>query len=155
SSMSSLKEDTHSIKSMITKMFEAFRGQPSSAPSGNVTPTLALTHIPANVEGENATHTTTEDPPSHIKGETDANKQENFDEPKQSTNVNIEFIVSSTQPSITQAQQSPSSTLNLLSHKEKAKVSPLMSRLRIKESWLKPHLLFVLILMLQFLSPIQ
>ncbi|GJZ44038.1 hypothetical protein Tco_0591293 [Tanacetum coccineum] len=37
---------------------------------GSVTPTLALTHIPANVKGENATNTATEEPPSHTKGET-------------------------------------------------------------------------------------
>ncbi|GJW40505.1 hypothetical protein Tco_0066350 [Tanacetum coccineum] len=35
-----------------------------------VTPTLALTHIPANVKGENATNTATEEPPSHTEGET-------------------------------------------------------------------------------------
>ncbi|GKC62098.1 hypothetical protein Tco_1089696 [Tanacetum coccineum] len=33
----------------------AFKGQPFSAPSGSVTPTLALTHIPVNVKGENVT----------------------------------------------------------------------------------------------------
>ncbi|GJT67766.1 hypothetical protein Tco_1019246 [Tanacetum coccineum] len=66
SSMSSLKEDTHSIKNMMTEMYEVFKGQSS----GSVTPTLALTHIPANVEGENTTNTATEDPPSHTKGET-------------------------------------------------------------------------------------
>ncbi|GJZ19001.1 hypothetical protein Tco_0555591 [Tanacetum coccineum] len=38
--------------------------------SGSVTPTLALTHIPANVERENTTNTTTEDPPSHTEGKT-------------------------------------------------------------------------------------
>ncbi|GJR18578.1 hypothetical protein Tco_0967105 [Tanacetum coccineum] len=68
--MSSLKEDTHSIKNMMTEMYEAFKGQPSSAPSGSVTPTLDLTHFPANVEGENATTTATEETPSHIDGET-------------------------------------------------------------------------------------
>ncbi|GJV41948.1 retrovirus-related pol polyprotein from transposon TNT 1-94 [Tanacetum coccineum] len=66
SSMSSLKEDTHSIKNMMTEMYEVFKGQSS----GSVTPTLALTHIPANVEGENATNTATKEPPSHTKGET-------------------------------------------------------------------------------------
>ncbi|GJV73266.1 hypothetical protein Tco_1493261 [Tanacetum coccineum] len=71
SSMSSLKEDTHSIKTIITEMYGVFKGQSS----GIVTPTLALTHIPANVEGENDTNTTTEDPPSHTEGETDANKE--------------------------------------------------------------------------------
>ncbi|GJX23589.1 hypothetical protein Tco_0228034 [Tanacetum coccineum] len=38
--------------------------------SGSVTPTLALTHFPANVEGENANTTATEEPPSHTEGET-------------------------------------------------------------------------------------
>ncbi|GJY79444.1 hypothetical protein Tco_0485245 [Tanacetum coccineum] len=38
--------------------------------SSSVTPTLTLTHIPANVEGENATNTATEEPPSHTEGET-------------------------------------------------------------------------------------
>ncbi|GKD40162.1 hypothetical protein Tco_1260369 [Tanacetum coccineum] len=38
--------------------------------SSIVTPTLALTHIPANVEGENTTNTATEDPPSHTEEET-------------------------------------------------------------------------------------
>ncbi|GJX62773.1 hypothetical protein Tco_0295673 [Tanacetum coccineum] len=67
SSMSSLKEDTHSIKNMITEMYEVFKGQSL----GSVTLTLALTHIPANVEGENETNTATEEPPSHTEGETD------------------------------------------------------------------------------------
>ncbi|GJV73268.1 hypothetical protein Tco_1493263 [Tanacetum coccineum] len=65
SSMSSLMEDTHSIKNMITKMYEVFKGQSS----GSVTPTLAPTHIPTNVEGENATNTATEEPPSHTEGD--------------------------------------------------------------------------------------
>nr|GEU46585.1 hypothetical protein [Tanacetum cinerariifolium] len=64
SSMSSLKEDTHSIKTMMTEMYKVFKGQSSSS----VTPTLALTHIPANVKGENTTNTTTEKPPSHAEG---------------------------------------------------------------------------------------
>ncbi|GKF70513.1 hypothetical protein Tco_0203570 [Tanacetum coccineum] len=64
--MSSLKEDTHSIKNMITEMYEVFKGHSS----GSVTPTLALTHIPTNVEGEDTTNTATEDPPSHTEGET-------------------------------------------------------------------------------------
>ncbi|GKC00892.1 hypothetical protein Tco_0987028 [Tanacetum coccineum] len=38
--------------------------------AGSVAPTLALTHIPANVKRKNATHTTTEEPPSHTEGET-------------------------------------------------------------------------------------
>ncbi|GJU45667.1 hypothetical protein Tco_1202933 [Tanacetum coccineum] len=72
---------------------------------GSVTPKLALTHIPANVEGENDTNTATEDPLSHSEGETDANRQEKSEDPNHSTDTNIEFIGSSKpQPSITQAQ---------------------------------------------------
>ncbi|GJU76479.1 hypothetical protein Tco_1273549 [Tanacetum coccineum] len=102
SSMPSLKKKyTHSIKTMMTKMYEVFKGQSS----GSVTSTLALTHILPNVEGENDTNTAAEDPPSHTEGKTDANRQEKYKEPKHSTNANIEFIGSSKpQPSITQAQ---------------------------------------------------
>ncbi|GKB94580.1 hypothetical protein Tco_0980717 [Tanacetum coccineum] len=105
--MSSLKEYTLSIKFMINEMYAVFKGQPSSAPSGSITPTLALTHIPAQVEGENGTHTATKEPPSHTEGETDANIQEKPEEPKQ-TDANIEFIGSSTQqPPITLALPIP------------------------------------------------
>ncbi|GJS80076.1 hypothetical protein Tco_0729957 [Tanacetum coccineum] len=68
--VSSLRKDTLKIKSMMAEIYQAFKGQPSFAPSGSVTPTLALTHIPANVKGENATNTATEEPLSHTKGET-------------------------------------------------------------------------------------
>ncbi|GKF30054.1 hypothetical protein Tco_0096396, partial [Tanacetum coccineum] len=99
--MSSLKEDTHSIKTMMTEMYEVFKGQSS----GRFTLTLALTHIPTNVKGENDTNTATEDPPSYTEGETDANRQEKSEEPKYLTDANIKFIGSSKpQPSITQAQ---------------------------------------------------
>ncbi|GKA35686.1 hypothetical protein Tco_0722177 [Tanacetum coccineum] len=64
--MSSPKEDTHSTKNMMIEMYEVFKGQPS----GSATLTLNLTHIPANVEGENITNTATEDPPSYTEGET-------------------------------------------------------------------------------------
>ncbi|GKE79978.1 hypothetical protein Tco_1549978, partial [Tanacetum coccineum] len=67
--ISSLRKDTSEIKSMMIEMYHAFRGQPSSAPSGNVTPTLALTDIKANVKGENANTTATEEPPSNTEGE--------------------------------------------------------------------------------------
>ncbi|GJY75969.1 retrovirus-related pol polyprotein from transposon TNT 1-94, partial [Tanacetum coccineum] len=69
--ISSLRKDTSEIKSMMTEMYAAFQGHPSSAPSGSVTPTLALTDIQANVEGENANTTATEEPPSHTEGETE------------------------------------------------------------------------------------
>ncbi|GJY03106.1 hypothetical protein Tco_0361258 [Tanacetum coccineum] len=78
------KHDTSEIKSMITEIYQAFKGQPSSAPLSSVTLTLALTHIPANVEGENATHTATEEPPSHTEGETE--------------DPNIANLISSIQP---------------------------------------------------------
>ncbi|GKD50651.1 hypothetical protein Tco_1279627 [Tanacetum coccineum] len=51
--ISSLRKDTSEIKSMMTEMYATFQGHPSSAPSGSVTPVLALTNIQANVEGEN------------------------------------------------------------------------------------------------------
>ncbi|GJX46498.1 hypothetical protein Tco_0271688 [Tanacetum coccineum] len=63
SEVSSLRKDTSEIKSMMVEIYQAFKGQPSSTPSGSVTPTLTLTHIPTNVEGENATTTATEEPP--------------------------------------------------------------------------------------------
>ncbi|GJS87242.1 hypothetical protein Tco_0769878 [Tanacetum coccineum] len=56
---------------MMTKIYQAFKGQSSSAPSRSVTLTLALTNIPANVEGENATNTAIKKPPSHTEGETE------------------------------------------------------------------------------------
>ncbi|GJS31808.1 hypothetical protein Tco_0492428 [Tanacetum coccineum] len=68
--VSSLRKDTLKIKSMMAKIYQAFKGQPSFGLSGSVTPTLALTHIPANVKGENVTNTATEEPLSHTKGET-------------------------------------------------------------------------------------
>nr|GEW08897.1 putative ribonuclease H-like domain-containing protein [Tanacetum cinerariifolium] len=68
--VSSLKQDTSKIKSMMTEIYQAFKGQPSLDPLGSVTLTLAFTHIPANVKGENATNTATEEPPSHTEGET-------------------------------------------------------------------------------------
>ncbi|GJY14633.1 hypothetical protein Tco_0385055 [Tanacetum coccineum] len=68
--ISSLRQDTSEIKSMMSEVYAAFQGQPSSAPSGSVTPTLALINIQANVEGENANTTATEEPPYHTEGET-------------------------------------------------------------------------------------
>nr|GEX16381.1 hypothetical protein [Tanacetum cinerariifolium] len=52
------------------KDLSGFQSQPSSAPSSSVIPTLALTYIPANVNGENATNTSTKEPFSHTEGET-------------------------------------------------------------------------------------
>nr|GEU75255.1 hypothetical protein [Tanacetum cinerariifolium] len=69
--ISSLRQDTSEIKSMMAEMYAAFQGRPSLAPSGSVTPTLALTDIQENVEGENSTTTATEEPLSHAEGETE------------------------------------------------------------------------------------
>ncbi|GJS21948.1 hypothetical protein Tco_0450580 [Tanacetum coccineum] len=52
---SNVTEDTFEIKSMMAEMYAAFQGHSSSAPSGSVTLTLALTNIQANVEGSQAT----------------------------------------------------------------------------------------------------
>ncbi|GJW54401.1 hypothetical protein Tco_0098486 [Tanacetum coccineum] len=50
SEISSLKQDTSEIKSMMTKIFKAFKGQSSSAPSSSVpTITLTITEGPATV----------------------------------------------------------------------------------------------------------
>ncbi|GKD19681.1 hypothetical protein Tco_1208839 [Tanacetum coccineum] len=70
SEVSSLRQDTLDIKSMMVEIYQAFKGQPTLTPSGSVTLIIALTHIPANVEEENATTTATEEPPSHTEGET-------------------------------------------------------------------------------------
>nr|GEW95412.1 hypothetical protein [Tanacetum cinerariifolium] len=48
---------------MMTEMYEVFKGQSL----GSVTLTLALTHILANVEGENDTNTASEDPSKLVK----------------------------------------------------------------------------------------
>ncbi|GKB55887.1 hypothetical protein Tco_0912073 [Tanacetum coccineum] len=74
--VSSLRQDTSEIKSMMIESYQTFKGQSSSAPSSSVTPTLALTNIPANFEGENATNTATEEPLFHTEGETKDPKME-------------------------------------------------------------------------------
>nr|GEW86837.1 retrovirus-related Pol polyprotein from transposon TNT 1-94 [Tanacetum cinerariifolium] len=69
--ISSLRQDTSKIKSMMTEIYVAFYGRLSLAPSNSVTPKHYLTEIQANVEGENATTTATKEPPSHTEGETE------------------------------------------------------------------------------------
>nr|GEU71949.1 hypothetical protein [Tanacetum cinerariifolium] len=69
--ISSLRQDTSEIKSMMTKIYVAFYDHLSLAPSDSVTPKHYLTKIQANVEGENATTTATKEPPSHTEGETE------------------------------------------------------------------------------------
>ncbi|GJW32659.1 hypothetical protein Tco_0052691 [Tanacetum coccineum] len=70
----------------------------------HVTPTLALTHIPANVEGEKTTNTATEDPHSYTEGGTG--------EPKRA------IPISTIQP--TQAQ----SLTTIITHRESSQVVP-------------------------------
>ncbi|GKE10425.1 hypothetical protein Tco_1413976 [Tanacetum coccineum] len=106
--MSSLQEDIHSIKSMMIEMYATFKVQPSSAPSGSVTPTLALTHIPANVEGENATNTATKEPPSHTKGETG--------------DTTMAIMISSIQPTEVQPNHDQTIT-SIISHPESSQAT--------------------------------
>ncbi|GJU85700.1 hypothetical protein Tco_1293246 [Tanacetum coccineum] len=65
-----ITETTESFTKFSTNIIDLQILAPDSQSLGSVTLTLALTHIPANVEGENTTNTATEDPPSHIEGET-------------------------------------------------------------------------------------
>nr|GEW51752.1 hypothetical protein [Tanacetum cinerariifolium] len=89
-----LKVDTLSIKSMMTEMYQVFKGQSFLSPLHSVIFTLALTYILTNVEGENEPNTATEDISSLTGEEPDANKQEKPKEPKHSIDANIEFIES-------------------------------------------------------------
>ncbi|GJY65698.1 hypothetical protein Tco_0467936 [Tanacetum coccineum] len=105
------KSSTNMIWNLDSRLFGLERAQNNIQP-GIVTPTLALTNIPANVEGDNDTNTATEDPPSHIEEEIDAinneNKQEKPVETEHSIYANIKFIDSSiphhSEPSVTHAQ---------------------------------------------------
>ena len=60
--VSTIQQDTSDIKTMITEIYQAFKG---TTPSASVsTPTLAITAAPATVEGENVTdapHTEAQD----------------------------------------------------------------------------------------------
>ncbi|GJR03390.1 hypothetical protein Tco_0526374 [Tanacetum coccineum] len=59
-----MKKDTSEIKSMMTEMYAAFQGHPSSPPSGSVTPTLALIDIQANIDKGKGIATESDDDPS-------------------------------------------------------------------------------------------
>ena len=82
--VSSVQQDTSEIKSMVTEIFQAFKGHYTTTTS--VPPaTLALTDVPATVEGERVTEASTSQPstsqpqqqqqqqqqetPSHTEGE--------------------------------------------------------------------------------------
>nr|GEW41391.1 retrovirus-related Pol polyprotein from transposon TNT 1-94 [Tanacetum cinerariifolium] len=84
---------------------------PSSAPSGSVTLTLALTDIQENVEGENTNTIAIEKPPSHTKGETD--------EPRLA--ISISLILSAILPP-TQAQPITSIIIHLESSQATLKI---------------------------------
>ncbi|GJT36151.1 hypothetical protein Tco_0926570 [Tanacetum coccineum] len=87
--MSSLKKDTLDIKSIMTKMYQAFKGQ-TSTPSSSVPTTLAITYIPATVGGrENDTHT---------EGEHVAMKD---DKVKEEPTTKVTLIESSSKPPLT------------------------------------------------------
>ncbi|GJS89520.1 hypothetical protein Tco_0772156 [Tanacetum coccineum] len=93
----------------MTEMYAAFHGQSSLAPSGSVTPTLALTDIQENVEGDNANTTVTKEPPSHTEGE--------IEEPKLA--IPISSIPSTAIP-LTQAQPITS----IIIHPESSQATP-------------------------------
>jgi hypothetical protein len=71
SKVSNIQQDTKEIKSMMTEIFQAFKGTSTSL---SVPPTLAITAAQENVEGENVPETSVTDEqearqPSHTKGE--------------------------------------------------------------------------------------
>ncbi|GJS93238.1 hypothetical protein Tco_0800206 [Tanacetum coccineum] len=99
----------------------AFKGQPSFAPSGSVTPTLALTHILANVEGENVTNIATEEPPSHTKGETE--------------DTTMEIPISSIQPTKVQPTHDQQIT-SIISHPESSQETLIIDKGKVRVEFL-------------------
>ncbi|GJZ73896.1 hypothetical protein Tco_0638042 [Tanacetum coccineum] len=97
SEISSLKQDTSEIKFMMTKIFMAFRGQSSSAPSSSVpTTTLAIIEGPTTVGGgQNLPHTITitliKETPSQTEGE--KAKKESTEKESDVANVEKEPVV--------------------------------------------------------------
>ncbi|GJU69656.1 hypothetical protein Tco_1255915 [Tanacetum coccineum] len=69
SEISSLRQDTSYIKSMMTDIYNAFKGQPFSTPSGSVPATLDITIASTSVEGENVANTADKEHLSHTEGE--------------------------------------------------------------------------------------
>ncbi|GJY80064.1 hypothetical protein Tco_0492815 [Tanacetum coccineum] len=80
--LSSLKSDTSEIKSMMTEIYQAFKGQSLTPSSSMPQITLAITEGPANVGVENVTPVVTEEPPSHTEGETKDMKTQDTNEDK-------------------------------------------------------------------------
>ncbi|GJV50627.1 hypothetical protein Tco_1446368 [Tanacetum coccineum] len=67
-------KDDHATNQKLNEATETFIRISSNITElpgqSSITPTLAFTYIPANVEGDNATHTATEEHPFHTEGET-------------------------------------------------------------------------------------
>ncbi|GJU33669.1 hypothetical protein Tco_1182023 [Tanacetum coccineum] len=132
--ISSLKSDTSEIKSTMTEIYKAFKGQSSTPSSSVLQTTLAITEGAINVGGENVTQADTEEPPSHTEGEhvamKDNTKKPESDkaeeEPKHA--VPISFIKPTKTPEV-----QPITTIISTNHmflKEKEKALPLMSNLK-------------------------
>ncbi|GJU38132.1 hypothetical protein Tco_1186486 [Tanacetum coccineum] len=64
-------KDDSVINKKINEATELFTKFSTNITDLYVTPTLALTYIPENVEGENVTNTATKEPPSHTERETE------------------------------------------------------------------------------------
>ncbi|GJY70680.1 hypothetical protein Tco_0474383 [Tanacetum coccineum] len=91
SEISSLKQDTSEIKSMMTEIFKAFRGQSSLGSSSSVPTTIhVINEGPSTVRGENFTHDATKEPPSQTKGENDDIETQETEVEKEPKNVTIE-----------------------------------------------------------------
>nr|GEX29204.1 uncharacterized mitochondrial protein AtMg00810-like [Tanacetum cinerariifolium] len=65
-----LKQDTSDIKSMMTKIYQSFKGQSSTLSSSVPQTTLVITEGPITIWGENVTLVVTEKPLSHTEMET-------------------------------------------------------------------------------------
>ncbi|GJV07921.1 hypothetical protein Tco_1345577 [Tanacetum coccineum] len=104
--VSSLRQDTSEIKSMMTREFNRHQ---MTIHFSSFTPTLALTNIRANVEGGNATNTATEEPPSYTEGETEDSK--------------MAIPISSIQPTeVPQTQAQPITTIT--THPKSSQAAP-------------------------------
>nr|GEZ04404.1 hypothetical protein [Tanacetum cinerariifolium] len=69
SDISSIRQDTLEIKSMMTEIYQAFKGQ--STPSSSVPQPAVVSPVGKQMLGENVIHVATKEPPSHTEGETE------------------------------------------------------------------------------------
>ncbi|GJS09719.1 hypothetical protein Tco_0366515 [Tanacetum coccineum] len=98
SDISSLKQDTSKIKSMMTEIYQVFKGQ-ASTPSTSIPPTtLAIFELPATIKGENDTQANIEEPPSHTEGEHVAMED---DKAEEEPTREVALIESSSKPPLT------------------------------------------------------